>query len=55
LFFLVIKKVFNLFGYLIFSKFAKNILGISESLENAGKILSEIVFDSNFNNIGYVH
>jgi len=36
---------------LIFSKVAKNILGISESIENAGKILSEIVFDSNFNNI----
>ena len=48
-------KRFNLFGYLIFSKIAKNILGISESTENAGKILSEIVFDSNFNNIGYVH
>jgi len=48
-------KRFNLFGYLIFSKVAKNILGISESIENAGKILSEIVFDSNFNNIGYVH
>ena len=48
-------KRFNLFGYLIFSKAAKNILGISESIENAGKILSEIVFDSNFNNIGYVH
>jgi len=48
-------KRFNLFGYLIFSKVAKNILGISESIENAGKILSEIVFDSNLNNIGYVH
>ena len=48
-------KRFNLFGYLIFSNIAKNILGISESIENAGKILSEIVFDSNFNNIGYVH
>jgi len=48
-------KRFNLFGYLIFSKAAKNILGISESIENAGKLLSEIVFDSNFNNIGYVH
>ena len=31
-------KRFNLFGYLIFSKAAKNILGISESIENAGKI-----------------
>jgi len=48
-------KRFNLFGYLIFSKVAKNILGISESMENAGKILSEIVLDSNLNNIGYVH
>jgi len=48
-------KGFNLFGYLIFSKVAKNILGISESVANAGKILSEIVFDSNFNNIGYIH
>ncbi len=48
-------KIFNQFGYLIFSKVAKNILGISESVENAGKILSEIVFDSNFNNIGYIH
>jgi len=48
-------KRFNTTGYFIFSKVAKNILGISESVENAGKILSEIVFDSNFNNIGYVH
>ena len=48
-------KRFNLFGYLIFSKVAKNILGISESIENAGKILSEIVLDSNLNNIGYIH
>jgi protochlorophyllide reductase len=48
-------KVFNLFGYLIFSKVAKNILGISESTENAGKILSEIVLDSNLNNVGYIH
>ena len=48
-------KSFNLFGYLIFSKVAKNILGISESVENAGKILSQIVLDSNLNNIGYIH
>ncbi len=48
-------KRFNLSGYFIFSKVAKNIFGISESVENAGKILSEIVFDSKFNNIGYVH
>jgi len=48
-------KRFNLFGYLIFSKVAKNILGISESLENAGKILSQIVFDSNLNNVGFIY
>ena len=48
-------KKFNLFGYMIFSKVAKNILGISESVENAGEILSRIVFDSKFNNIGYIH
>ena len=48
-------KNFNLFGYLIFSKVVKNILGISESTENAGKILSEIVLDSNLNNIGFIY
>jgi len=48
-------KRFNQVGYLIFSKVAKNILGISESIENAGKILSNIVLDSNLNNIGLIH
>ena len=48
-------KNFNIFGYLIFSKVAKNILGISESTENAGRILSEIILDSNLNNIGFIH
>jgi len=48
-------KRYNLIGYLIFSKVAKNILGISESIENAGKILSKIALDSNLNNIGYIH
>ena len=48
-------KRFNLFGYLIFSKVAKNILGISESIENAGKILSQIVYDPNLNNVGFIH
>jgi len=48
-------KRFNLFGYLIFSKAAKNIFGISESIENAGQILSKIVLDSNLNNIGFIH
>ena len=46
---------FNILGYFIFSKVAKNILGISESIENAGKILSKIVLDSNFNNIDCIH
>jgi len=40
---------------LVFSKVAKNILGISESLENAGEILSKITLDANFNSIGYIH
>ena len=48
-------KCFNLFGYLIFSNVAKNILGISESIENAGKILSQIVLDSNLNNVGFIY
>ena len=48
-------KNFNIFGYLIFSKVAKDILGISESTENAGRILSEIILDSNLNNIGFIH
>ena len=46
---------FNLFGYIIFSNIAKNILGITESVENAGALLSQIVFDANFNGIGYTH
>ena len=48
-------KIYNLFGYIVFSKIAKNILGISESVENAGEKLSKIVTDSNFNSVGYVH
>ena len=48
-------KLFNLFGYLIFSRVAKNILGISESIENAGKILSQIILDSNLNNVGFIY
>ncbi len=48
-------KKFNIFGYIVFSTIAKNILGISENVENAGKLLSEIVFDPDFNNIKYLH
>ena len=48
-------KRFNLSGYIIFSYISKNILGISESLDNAGKLLSEIALDSKLNGIDYVH
>ena len=48
-------KRFNLSGYIMFSYIAKNILGISESLDNAGKLLSEIALDSTLNDIDYVH
>ena len=48
-------KRFNLFGYILFSYLAKNILGISESVEYAGELLSKIVFDSNYNDISYIH
>ncbi|MDC3168021.1 light-dependent protochlorophyllide oxido-reductase, partial [Prochlorococcus sp. AH-716-D22] len=48
-------KKFNIFGYIIFSSIAKNILGISENVENAGKLLSDIVFNNDFNNINYLH
>ena len=46
---------FNILGYLVFSSIAKNILGISENVENAGKLLSDIVFENDFNNIEYLH
>ena len=48
-------KKFNLLGYILFANIAKNILGISESVENAGALLSNIAIDSNLNGIGYVH
>ena len=48
-------KKFNILGYIVFSNIANNILGISENVENAGKLLSEIVFDSDLNNIKYLH
>ena len=46
---------FNILGYFVFSSIAKNILGISENVENAGKLLSDIVFDTDYNNIKYLH
>ncbi len=48
-------KKFNNFGYIVFSNIAKNILGISEKVENAGKLLCEIAFDPDLNNIHYLH
>ena len=48
-------KKFNLLGYILFANIAKNILGISESVENAGSLLSNIAIDSNLDGIGYVH
>ena len=48
-------KKFNAFGYIVFSSIAKNILGISENVENAGKLLSQIVFESDFNKNKYLH
>jgi len=46
---------FNKFGYTVFKSMAKNILGISENVENAGKLLSQIVLDNNFNNVKCLH
>ena len=48
-------KKFNTFGYIVFSIIAKNILGISENVENAGELLSQIVFESDFNKNKYLH
>ena len=48
-------KKFNTFGYIVFSSIAKNILGISENVENAGELLSQIAFESDFNKNNYLH
>ena len=48
-------KKFNLIGYFVFSIIARNILGISENVENAGNLLAKIVFDPDLNNINYSH
>ena len=48
-------KKFNNFGYIVFSSMAKDILGISENVENAGKLLSQIAFESEFNKYKYLH
>ena len=46
---------YNKLGYFVFSNVAKNILGISESVEDAGKILFEIAMNEKFNNVQYLH
>tara|TARA_Y100001978_G_scaffold5680_1_gene4711 strand:+ start:75 stop:1100 length:1026 start_codon:yes stop_codon:yes gene_type:complete len=46
---------FNKIGYLIFSNVANNILGISENVINAGRLLSEIAFYKELNDIEYIH
>ena len=46
---------YNKFGYFIFSNSAKNIFGISEDVDNAGKILSNLALDKNYNNSIYTH
>ena len=48
-------KKFNTFGYIVFSSVANNILGISENVENAGELLSQIVIESDFNKNKYLH
>ena len=48
-------RKFNIFGYIVFSNIAKNILGISEKVENAGELLSKIVLDPEFNDNKYLH
>ena len=48
-------RKFNSFGYILFSGIAKYILGISENVENAGKLLSQIVCDPDFNTNKHLH
>ena len=46
---------FNKIGYSIFSNLANNVLGISEDVKDAGRILFEIAFYKKYNHIDYVH
>ena len=46
---------YNKLGYFVFSNVAKNILGISETVEDAGKILFEIAMNEEFNKVQYLH
>ena len=46
---------FNKSGYIIFSTIASKLLGISESVQDAGSLLYKIAMDKNYNNIDYLH
>jgi len=46
---------FNKSGYLIFSIIANKLLGISESVQDAGCLLYKIALDKKYNNIDYQH
>ena len=46
---------FNKSGYIIFSTIASKLLGISESVQDAGSLLYRIAMDKNYNNIDYRH
>ena len=46
---------YNKFGYFIFSYSAKNILGISEKINNAGNILGDLALDQKYNDSLYTH
>ena len=45
----IVKNLITL--VILFFNYCKNILGISENVENAGKLLSQIAFESEFNKI----
>ena len=46
---------FNKSGYIIFSTIASKLLGISESVQDAGSLLYEIAMVKIYNNIDYQH
>jgi len=46
---------FNKSGYLLFSTIASKLLGISESVQDAGILLYKIAMDKNYNNVDYLH
>lgn len=48
-------SIYNQFGYFVFSTLAKNILGISESVKDAGEILFQIAMKKDLNDIEYIH